>query len=275
MFLSFKSIRSGSSGNLYLVKSENAVIAVDFGLSSQKAIVEGLKKQGIRPEDLDAILVSHTHTDHISYSGLRVGEEYGLCIMLPVELVNNAMGLYAKKRLARPPDGLLEGFQVGQPRRFKDIVVKSFKVPHDVVPTSGFRFELAGRGNGPAITMATDLGYVPADVKERFLDSNLVVIEANYDEMMLQNSSRPFQQKVRINGPKGHLSNTATAAFIAELCKRGRVPDHVMLAHLSKDHNTPQHALNTITDYLVRKFGVRLNISVAPRKEESDWITVF
>ena len=275
MFLSFKSIRSGSSGNLYLVKSENTVIAVDFGLSSQKAIVKSLEKQGFDPQDLDAILVSHTHSDHISYSGLRVAEEYGLSIMLPARLINDAMVMYAKKRMTRPPDGLVKGFLIGQPRRIKDILVRPFKVPHDVDPTAGFRFELADREGGPVITIATDLGYIPVDVKKYFLNSNLVVIEANYDVRMLHNSPRPLQQKVRINGPNGHLSNAATSRFIGELCKYGRTPDHVMLAHLSKDHNTPSVALATVNDYLVRDLGLRLNISVAPRNDESEWITVF
>lgn len=272
MYLSFKAIRSGSSGNFYLLKSENAIIAVDMGLSSQKLIISSLAEQGLIPEDLDAVFISHTHTDHISYAGLRVCEGHGLSISLPAPLVSQAQRIYAAKRLVRPPDGLLEGFGFKGQLRVNDIVITPFVVPHDVVPTSGFRFELESKG--PAITMATDLGYVPESVMKQFINSDLMVIESNYDNEMLRKSARSFQQVQRIKGPYGHLSNLDTARMVHTISKYGRVPDYVMLAHLSGDHNRPELALKTVKEYLISKVGSMPELFVASRSQESDWITV-
>lgn len=273
MYLSFKAIRSGSSGNFYLLRSEQTTIAIDMGLSSQKLIISSLANQGLEPQDLDAILVSHTHTDHISYAGLRICENYGLSMMLPAPLVPAAQRIYAAKRLARPPKDLLQGFGF-QPMLIKDIMVTPFAVPHDVIPTSGFRFQLRPKDNGPVITMATDLGHVPSTVMSQFVNSDLIVIEANYDSELLKQSARPFQQIQRIGGPNGHLSNMDTARMLQAISQYGKAPKLVMLAHLSRDHNTPGLASKTIKEYLIARAGVQPGIVVAPRKRETDWITV-
>jgi len=273
MHLSFKAIRSGSSGNLYLLKSKQAIIAIDMGLKSQKLIIESLARLGLEPEDLDAVLISHTHTDHVSYPGLRVCEAHGLTMRLPAPLLPAAQRIYAAKRSVRPPQGLLQGFSF-QPMTVKDIRITPFAVPHDVVPTSGFRFQLTSKAKGPVVTMATDLGHVPESVLMQFVGSDLMVIEANYDKELLGNSSRPFQQVMRIEGPNGHLSNMNTAKMIQAVSQYGKVPKYVMLAHLSGEHNSPALATGTIKEYLISKAGLQPTILVAAREQESDWITV-
>ena len=275
MFLSFKSLRSGSSGNFYLLRSENITIAIDMGLRSQKQIRSVLDDENMRPDDLDAVIISHTHSDHLSYSGMRVCEASGLPVFLPQPLVNEAVRTYALKTGARPPGDLLRGFGPDRPMTFKDIRITPFVVPHDVVPTVGFRFQLAGRGEGPVITMATDLGFVPEPVAKRFAYSDLMVIEANYDPRMLAASPRDFRHKQRVAGPNGHLSNGDAARMILEVSKRGRPPEHVMLVHLSQEHNKPDLALKTVKEYLFVRADLRPNVVVASRSQASEWITVF
>jgi phosphoribosyl 1,2-cyclic phosphodiesterase len=275
MFLAFKSLRSGSSGNLYLVRSDQAVIAIDMGLSSQKQIKTALKEEDLKPSDLVGVVVSHTHSDHISYPGMRVCEANGIPIYLPKPLISDAARIYANKAGTRPDPSLLRGFDLNVKMTFRDIVVSPFAVPHDVVPTVGFRFELKGMPEGPVITMATDLGHVPQGVLGRFKGADLIVLEANYDPDMLNGSSRNFRNIQRVSGPTGHLSNIDSARAITAMSRLGKAPEYVVLVHLSKDHNTPKLAETTVREYLFTQAGLRPSVMVAPRTEATGWVTVF
>ena len=275
MFLAFKSLRSGSSGNFYLLRSENTTIAIDMGLRSQKLIRAVLEDAGVKPGELEAVIISHTHGDHLSYPGMRVCEANDVPVFLPQPLVNEAARIYASKTGSRPPGHLLRGFGLTEPIVFKDVKITPFVVPHDVVPTVGFRFQLAGQQGGPVITMATDLGHVPEQVAKRFRNSDLLVIEANYDRQMLAASPRDFRHKQRVAGPNGHLSNEDSARAILDVSRHGRPPEYVMLVHLSRDHNTPELALDTVKGYLFARAGLQPTVTVASRSDASEWITVF
>jgi len=237
------SLASGSSGNALLVASAEARVLVDMGLS-QRHVRSSLKAAGLAPEDVSAVLLTHTHTDHFSAAAV------GFCLTHRVPVYSAEENLCHLTRhmagfrqlgsadLLRPIDGA--AIQIG------DVTVEAFDVPHDSLGrTLGFRLTLGPPRHRRAVSVATDLGHMPADSLPTFIDADAVVLESNHDPDMLRSSGRPRLLIERIAGPQGHLANEAAAEALAEIVGRshpGRVAS-VVLAHLSRDCNTPQLAL--------------------------------
>jgi phosphoribosyl 1,2-cyclic phosphodiesterase len=237
------SLASGSSGNALLVASAEARVLVDMGLS-QRRVKSSLKAAGLAPEEVSAVLLTHTHTDHFSAAAV------GFCLAHHVPVYSAEENLRHLARhmagfrqlgaadLLRPIDGA--AVEIG------DVTVESFDVPHDSHGrTLGFRLTLGPPRNRRAVSVATDLGHMPADCLPAFIDADVVVLESNHDPDMLRSSGRPWPLIERIAGPQGHLANEAAADALAEIVGRshpGRVGS-VVLAHLSRDCNTPQLAL--------------------------------
>jgi phosphoribosyl 1,2-cyclic phosphodiesterase len=236
-------LASGSLGNALLVRSERDAVLVDMGLT-QRRLRASLAAAGVEPQTVAALLVTHTHRDHFSTSAA------GWCLREGVPVYSSRENLQALARreprfakcvragLARPLDG--EDLAIGSIR------VRAFDLPHDAPGRCvGFRFTV-GRGRRRRVaTVATDLGHLPTDRLDRFVDSDVLVIESNHDPVMLFESGRPPDLIDRIAGPHGHLSNDDSAEAVAEIVgrsRRGRVK-HVLLAHLSRDCNTPRMAL--------------------------------
>ena len=245
---------------------------MDPGLPSQKLIREGLKDIEVKEA---LFLASHVHTDHLSYSAMRVLEEMNKKVLVPKGLKTSAISTYFTKRKREPTNCIIGEFPL-RPFRFKDIFITPFVVPHDMRPTVGFRIGLEKYGeDGPIIAIGTDFGHITEPVINGFAGADLMVVEANYDPDLLNVSKRPFSQKMRISGPYGHLSNEAAARLVIEASRSGRLPQFVVLAHLSGDHNEPGRALNTVKNRLNMAFREPPMVLVASREAETDWIQIF
>src|SRR5213078_2824694 len=239
---------SGSAGNSALVATDHCKILVDGGLSARQLVLR-LERCGIMPEQLDGVLQTHEHGDHIC--GLEV-----LCRKFNVPIYSNALTAESVRG-----DGAFEAhrnwriFATGAEFSISDITVQPFPVPHDAVDPLGFVFH-AGSGS---LGFITDLGYVTKLIVERLREVQTLVIETNHDEKLLQNDThRPWPVKQRIQSRHGHLSNTAAANVIEELLS-GKI-ERVVLGHLSRDCNTPELALGAIRASLAKcgKIGIEL-----------------
>lgn len=226
---------SGSAGNSALLATDHCRILVDGGLSARQLVLR-LAQCGITPEQLDGVLLTHEHGDHVC--GLEV-----LCRKFALPIYCNALTAEA----IRSDSGLEQHrnwrfFRTGAEFSICDITVQTFPVPHDAVEPVGFAFHAGGSGLG----YITDLGYATKLLTERLREVHTLVIETNHDEKLLQNDPhRPWPVKQRIQSRHGHLSNTAAAAVLEQLLPAGRI-ERVVLGHLSRDCNTPELAAGTI-----------------------------
>jgi phosphoribosyl 1,2-cyclic phosphodiesterase len=266
-------LASGSLGNALLVSSGRARLLVDFGISGRR-LSETLAEADLEPADLSGVLLTHTHSDHFSKSAARFCLKHNLPVYSTADNLDHlsadmaAFSPLAEAGLARPTNGGL--LSLG------DIAVEAFEVPHDAPGRClGFRLSWGGTRDRRTVAVATDLGHVPGDCIASFLDADAVVLESNHDEEMLWGSGRPADLIRRIVGPDGHLSNDAAAEALAEIVGRshpGRVR-HVVLAHLSRDCNTPRLALSAQA-HLSRRLSDPIRVSAA-RQETSGPIIAF
>ncbi len=234
---------SGSSGNLALIRSPGANVLLDLGIHSQRGIVAALATQGIHPGALDAVLVSHAHTDHLDYPGLKLMVDQEVPLLMGDATRAAAERLFRAGRKRPLPADRCVALRTGTTYLVNDLEVTPFEVSHDV-PTVGFRIEVQSAGRRRRLTVATDLGCAPEALIAPFLDADVVLIEANYNVEMLRRSRRHPDSKARVAGDRGHLSNLQAGTFLdAVVNASSHPPAAVVLVHLSEEHNTPALAL--------------------------------
>ena len=259
-------LASGSLGNALLVASRKARVLVDIGLT-QRRLREALAAVDVEPDDIAAVFLTHTHRDHFSSSAAGFCLRHAIPVYASEENLAHLSEAFAGFRrlvrdgLARPMDG--DAVEIG------DVAIEAFDVPHDSPGwCQGFRLSLGPARRRRSVTAATDLGYVPDGIVSWFVDATAVVIESNHDPGLLWASSRPADLIDRIAGPQGHLSNEEAAEAMAEIIgrsRRGRVKD-VVLAHLSRDCNTPDLALEAQA-HLARSKAEPVRVFVARQFE--------
>lgn len=244
--LSVTPIRSGSSGNLTLVEHGGTALLVDAGLSSQRMLTRALAEAGRTWDDIDAVLVSHLHADHIHPSAVAACARHEV----PIFLHERNVRPFSRRILPRAPlSGPLGTFN-GEPFEIGAVGIRAFAVPHDALGlTCGFAFFARAGGRTARVVMATDLGSGGDGLFEEFVDSDLILIESNYDPEMLAASLR--RDKARVGSDEGHLSNEQAGRFLARVMLASRrLPRAVVLCHLSADHNTPARAAATVRGIL-------------------------
>ena len=248
---------SGSAGNSALIATDHCKILVDGGLSARQIALR-LEQCGVTPEQLDGVLLTHEHGDHVC--GLEV-----LCRKLDIPIYANSQTAEAVRSgcpLEQHPNWRI--FRTGTEFKICDITVQTFPVPHDAVDPVGFALYAGSSGLG----FITDLGYATKMIVERLRQVHTLVIETNHDEKLLQSDfHRPWPVKQRIMSRHGHLSNAAAATVIEELLP-GKV-DRVVLGHLSRDCNTPELAIQTVRDGLAKSGKVDLEIFCASQSQIS------
>jgi phosphoribosyl 1,2-cyclic phosphodiesterase len=234
MGVSVSVLASGSRGNTAVVESSRARILVDAGISCRETF-KRLKLAGLEPKSLSAILITHEHSDHV----------YGLATLakkldIPVFMTGATHQTWARSLRddagQLPKLAKLEIFSAGRQFQIADITVTPFTIPHDAADPVGFTF----RAEGAKIAFATDLGYMPASVRDHLRRCDVLIIESNHDVEMLRVGPYPWSVKQRVMSRVGHLSNDSLAQFFAEDYDGGA--SHIVLAHLSEQNNHPEVA---------------------------------
>ena len=249
-------LASGSKGNAIFISNGSTSILVDAGLSGIE-IERRLRSTGLNPEALDAILVSHEHTDHIQSVGV-LSRRFDLPVYINTKTIKTA-----SSQLKNIKD--IRNFECGSAFMLKTLALRPFSISHDAENPAGFTIEQ----NDSKIGIATDLGVVTAMVKEHLKGCSLLVLEANHDQTMLANGPYPWPLKQRIKSRTGHLSNEDSKNLLYEI-KHNKL-EHVILAHLSEINNTPQKALSVVGRALT---NIDTRLSVASQYESGGLLYV-
>ena len=240
-------LASGSSGNALVLSWEGGHLLVDAGISCRR-VRQGLQALGLDLGDLDGIFITHTHSDHIS--GLQTLLKHTDC---PVYA-----SAQAGRDLLRRMVLLEERLQEAEGSLWvKDCAVTAFPTSHDAPGSRGYRFDTPDGGFG----LLTDSGFVTPEAAAVLPGVALAVLEANHDVETLRSGPYPYFLKKRILGPEGHLPNEEAAAFAVTLARAGA--REIVLAHLSRENNTPAMALRAVETALSAA-GLNPRLSAAP-----------
>jgi phosphoribosyl 1,2-cyclic phosphodiesterase len=248
--LGFCPLASGSKGNSIYVGTPKAKILIDAGLSG-KVTKARLAEIGVELSEIEAILVTHEHADHIT--GLR-----SLAYQMGIPV-------FANKGTAR---GIVNTFKdtptfklftTGETFCFKDLEIHPFSIQHDTIDPVAFTLSCEGLKMG----FCTDLGFATTLVRNRLQECDYLYLEANHKPEMVHASSRPHSLKQRILSRSGHLSNEECGELLVHVASPRL--KHVHLAHLSSECNTPETALSTVRDFLA-KIPHQPELSVAPQE---------
>ena len=259
--LNFCSLYSGSSGNSSFVETENTKILIDCGVSSKK-MEEALDLLHITPSSIDAILVTHEHSDHIQGLG-TFSKKFNIPIFANQETIDNMQA-----QTTKITDKNIKKFKVSDKFCIGDLEINPFSIPHDAANPCGFNIYKENK----KISIATDIGHMNSKLIKNLEDSVFVLLEANYDPNILRCSHYPFLLKKRISGPTGHLANEESGKTISHLMKSGL--QSAMLGHLSKENNFPELAYKTVVDELVANSQDKksINLGIANRNKPSKFI---
>lgn len=249
----FCNLYSGSSGNCSYIESDNAKVLIDCGVSSKKA-GEALQSLNVSFDEIDAILVTHEHSDHVK--GLEVTcKKFNVPIYANEATFNNI-----KQNI---PDESKKYFVNNDKFEIKDLEIFPFSIPHDAADPCGFNVI----NNDKKISVATDIGHMTKEIINNLSGSDFVLLESNYEPEMLKCSQYPYMLKKRILGPNGHLSNEDAGDAISYLVKSGI--KNISLGHLSQHNNFPELAYKTVMESLISKNVnlSNLSLNVASRSE--------
>lgn len=230
-------LASGSSANALLIGVEESHLLVDAGLSFRET-KRRLADVGCSPAHIDAIFVTHEHSDHIGGLG-PVARGLGVPVYM-----NEATYSQCESTVGKLP--AVEMFETGGTVQHGPFSVTSFVVSHDAADPVGFCVSV----NGLKIGVTTDLGYVSGLVKQRLKGCDVLVLECNHDNAMLVTGSYPWELKQRIQSRHGHLSNDEAASLLRDVAHDELRA--VMPAHLSKENNVPNLARSIVLEQLKR-----------------------
>lgn len=229
------SIASGSSGNCIYVGSDSTHLLVDTGIS-KKRIEESLAELQITGDDLNGILITHEHSDHIQGLGVFC-RRYGV----PIYATRGTIaGICACKTLGKMPEGLFREITGDETFDIGDMTIKPFAISHDANEPTGFRIEKGKK----SVAVATDLGIYDDYIVECLKDLDAVVLEANHDTHMVEVGPYPYPLKRRVLGDHGHLSNEMSGRLLCSILHDNM--KQIVLGHLSKENNFPELAYETV-----------------------------
>lgn len=247
-------LSSGSKGNTTYIESKNAKILIDAG-NTCKYIINSLSELNINPEDIDAILITHTHVDHIG--GLKtLLKKISPCVYMTEKM--------------RPYLDFIDNYKIIDEKDFciNDLYVNVIKTSHDTEDSVGY---IINQENN-SLVYITDTGYINRKYFDILKNRNIYIFESNHDVEMLNNSSYPFTTRQRILSDKGHLSNYDSAKYLADFL--GEKTNYILLAHLSLENNTSDIALQTLKDRFNSENINFDNIIIAKQNEMTEVIEI-
>lgn len=224
---------SGSKGNSTLVRTSQMTLLIDVGMSSKRYLTESLAKAGCTIADIDAVLVTHSHSDHIRQLKAVLGKPvYSWCPLDPGKCPASAPAF--------------EHYEIlpWKTYTFKDITVQTIALSHDAGKTLGFVL----MAEGEKLVYITDTGFVRQDAEVLLQDADYYIMESNHDPMMLEQTRRPRVLKQRILSARGHLDNEYASRLLCRIL--GPKTRKIVLAHLSEEANTPELALETLQEVM-------------------------
>jgi phosphoribosyl 1,2-cyclic phosphodiesterase len=231
--LRFSSLGSGSSGNACLIQTKQALVMLDCGFSCKETVLR-LKRIDVDPKTIDAIVVTHEHNDHFSGVGT-----FSRKFKVPIWM---NYGTYRSKSIGKLEQ--LTIFDSNQSFYINDLHLQPFPVPHDSREAVQFIFSC----NNKKLAIVTDLGHVSVHVKSMLKEINALVIEANHDYDMLWAGGYSQRLKHRVSGNYGHLNNHQAAELVKSLDYN--LLQHLIVAHLSSENNTPEKTRATFEQVL-------------------------
>lgn len=247
--ISVQSLGSGSSGNAFLVTTDRTNLMIDFGVGI-RSIRRALKERDLTTNDLDAVLVTHEHSDHIRTLSYITGTE--------VPIVST-LGTCRRGNIPPPQ---WEQIEYHRPLTIGDVTVWAIMVKHDAAEPCGYLLETSGA----RVSIFTDLGSWHDRLVAPIAASDLVVLESNHDVEMLRRGPYPAHLKRRVASDAGHLSNEVCGTSLASTLGDGRAEPDIWLAHLSDTNNAP-HVAETETRLALEARDVSLPVLALPRTE--------
>lgn len=245
--VSVQSLGSGSSGNAFLIETSDAVLLLDCGVGI-RTIDRALRDRDLRIDDLDAVFITHEHSDHIRSLSCVTGRD--------VPIVATA----GTRRRANIPPPQWEQITFDKPAKIRTTTVWAIMVKHDAMEPCGYLIETPVA----RISVFTDLGSWHDRLVEPIRVSDLVVLESNHDADMLRNGPYPACLKRRVASAVGHLSNADCASSLASTLGGGLTRPTIWLAHLSATNNAPNIAEQATCDAL-NDIDLSLNVTALPR----------
>ncbi|MBP3966860.1 MULTISPECIES: MBL fold metallo-hydrolase [Paenibacillus] len=237
MGLRFTVLGSGSTGNATIVQCEDSTVLIDAGLSAKK-LEELMRERGVAGHEIDAILVTHEHSDHIKGLGAFARKHN-----VPI-YANEATWGALERHVGTITSEQRVIMETGETAKFGAMRTTSYAISHDAAEPVGYVFE----DDDVKLSLATDLGYVSDKVRRMIEDSDVLVLESNHDVNMLRMGRYPWNIKRRILSDIGHLSNEAAGEALCQLMTDRT--KRVYLAHLSLDHNLMDLAKLTVNGIL-------------------------
>ena len=246
-------LSSGSKGNTTYIETDNTKILIDIGNTS-KYVKEKLEDIGVNPDELDGILITHTHVDHVK--GLKVfKKKYNVPVYI-TDIMHNTLDYLDDYKI------LSDEFNIN------DIHVNVIKTSHDTEDSRGYVLT----NNNSSIVYITDTGYINKKYYDLLSNRDLYIMESNHDVEMLSNGSYPFQLRQRILSDKGHLSNYDSSKYISSFI--GDNTKYILLAHLSEENNTEQLAYETLINRLTDDNKRKPNIIITKQDKETELISI-
>lgn len=231
----FCSIASGSSGNCIYVGTENTHILVDVGISGKK-IEAGLKEIDLCSKDIDGILITHEHSDHMKSLGVMARKYH-----IPIYTTGGTADAITRMNcVGKLPEDIFHEIHEDEDFQINDMTIHPFSIPHDAAQPVGYRMECEGQSIG----IATDLGKYNDYIVENLQNLDILLLEANHDIRMLQVGKYPYYLKQRILGDRGHLSNENAGKLLCRLLHDDMKA--VFLGHLSQENNYEALAYETV-----------------------------
>lgn len=246
-------LSSGSAGNLIYLGTKKTKLLFDVGLSFRK-INEKLAEINLEINDIDGIVISHEHSDHIK--GI---EQIAKHTTIPILCNGDTAKAICEVIDTRPN---FQIFSTGEAFTFQDITIHPFSIQHDTLDPVAFSLTF----DDIKVGICTDLGFASNLVAHHLKDCDYLYIEANHEEAMVHACARPLIYKKRVLGRQGHLSNKACAELITKI--HHKKLKHIYLAHLSSECNDPDVALKTVSDHM-EKNGLNTPLSIAHQHEIS------
>ena len=257
-------LASGSSGNSSFLATSKTRVLIDAGLSVRE-LTKRLAEIGESVDDLDAVLITHEHTDHVAGLARLVRARARKKNSKPLQVFVS--------RLTAPQldwEGMealpVETFQAGSGWMVGNVTVESFTIPHDAVDPVGFCL----RAEGIKIGIATDLGYMPDSIRVHLRRTQILLLESNHDLDMLKVGPYPWSVKQRVMSRNGHLSNMVTCDFLEKDLDGG--VQELILGHLSEHNNHPEIVRMGAEQSLERR-GIQPKLVIAQQNKQTEVFT--